>query len=75
MITARTEKTERISVEEASEILGISGPAIRARMRAGVLPIGRVIKMGKRGDYLIYKSLVLKEVGRSNEYGAEDSDI
>ena len=59
-------KSERISVEEASEILGMSKAEIRYRMKSGDLAIGAVDPPkpgGKHNRYRIYRRLVNKEVG------------
>ena len=57
--------SERISVKEASEILGCSELTIRAGIQEGTLPIGRITNLhGKRKNYLIYRTLVNKIIGK-----------
>lgn len=55
---------ERVSVKEASQILGLSEDYIRYALRRGELPIGRAIKgRGKQYIYLIYRELLKRETG------------
>lgn len=63
---------QKVSVEEAALLLGISPNNIRYSMRKNELPIGSVRKSrsGKSFRYDIYKSLVLKYVGL-NEWPKE----
>ena len=54
---------ERISTQEAADILGVSVNFLRHQMRLGNLKIGKVIKTGcekKPHAYLIYRDLVEK---------------
>ena len=61
--------TTRITVQKASEIMGLSPDFIRYHMRIGDLPIGRVVrgKNGKRKTYLIYLDRVNEITGQANE--------
>jgi len=55
---------ERVSVKEASQILGLSEDYIRYALRRGELPIGRAIKgKGRHYIYLIYRDLLRREIG------------
>ena len=53
---------ERISVKEASMMLGMNQQCIRLMLRTGSLPIGKAIKntRGTGYRYLIYRNNVLK---------------
>ena len=62
-----SEQSTRLTVQEAADILGICPAAIRVRMRKGLLPIGRVVKIGKRREYMIYRGLVYREIGKEEE--------
>lgn len=59
----------RISVREASEILGLSPDYIHYHMRIGDLPIGHVMKSGgkskSRRTYLIYLDKVEAFIGKT----------
>lgn len=54
---------QTMSVREAADLFGISVAAVRARMRSGELPIGRVVNVGSYKSYMIYTHLVQKELG------------
>lgn len=70
-------KNEKISVEQAARVLGISPNEIRKRLRDGTLPIGHARKSGTykqlispgkyrtavRYTYDVYKPLIMKYVG------------
>ena len=45
----------RISIKEASEMLGIPAQAVRVLMEKGKLPIGEVMEGRKRKTYYIFK--------------------
>lgn len=48
----------RITIEEASRVLGIPVQAIRVAMQQGKLPIGVCIKNDKRCSYYIWQELL-----------------
>lgn len=48
-------KEKCMSVEEASEIIGLGSQTIRWQMRKGRLPIGICIKSEMRWKYVIYR--------------------
>lgn len=54
---------ERIKVEEAAKMLGISKQAVRILMEKNVLEIGIVVG-GKRKRYLIFKEKLDEAVGK-----------
>lgn len=61
----KKEDSRTYTVQEAADIFGICPPALRQRMRTGELPIGRVVRAGKRRkEYMIYKDLVERELTR-----------
>ena len=56
---------ERITVNEAAELLGISKQAVRVLMERNVLEIGMVVD-GKRKRYLIFKEKLAQAVGKKD---------
>ena len=55
----------RITVEDASRVLGLTPLSVRLLMRQGQLDIGYVIKTGHgRHTYLIYQELLERELSR-----------
>lgn len=60
---------ERISVPEASRVLGISQPNLRKMLRKKQLPYGKATKIGEKADgtpkfrYDIYLQPLLKYTG------------
>lgn len=50
---------ERITIEQASEILGIPPQAVRVAMQQGKLPIGVAIKSNKRWSYYLWREKVV----------------
>lgn len=55
----------RITVEDASKVLGLTPLSVRLLMRQGQLDIGYVIKTGHgRHTYLIYQELLERELSR-----------
>lgn len=54
---------ERIKVEEAAKMLGISKQAVRILMEKNVLEIGIVVG-GKRKRYLIFKEKLDAAIGK-----------
>lgn len=60
--------SERITVQEAAKLLGVSELTIRCGMQDGTLPIGRILNVkGQRKNYLIYKKLVNKITGECED--------
>lgn len=57
-------KMERVTVQEASNVLGMTPHAVRLLMQQGQLNIGYVIRQEYRCTYLIYKDLLDAEVKR-----------
>lgn len=56
--------SQRITVQEAAEILGVSELTVRCGMQEGTLPIGRILNVdGQRKNYLIYRKLVNQITG------------
>lgn len=62
---------QRVSIAEAAELLGLSQPCIRERMRRGCLPIGYAIspqkKGGKKWEFIIYRQMLLTFVGMKED--------
>lgn len=56
---------ERITVNEAAGLLGISKQAVRVLMERNVLEIGMVVD-GKRKRYLIFKEKLAQAVGKKD---------
>lgn len=59
---------ERVPVEEAAKILGMSKQGVREHMKRNLfsVPIGEVTKIGNRYQYHIYRSMLNKHVGLEN---------
>ncbi len=59
---------ERVPVEEAARILGMSRQGVREHMKRNLfsIPIGEVTKIGNRYQYHIYRSMLYKHIGREN---------
>lgn len=60
------EKSNRVSVSQAADELGLDIATVRYYIETGQLPIGRYIKRkgARRGSYLIYRDLLDRELGR-----------
>ena len=69
---------EVISAKMASDILGVSPQSVREHIKKGVWTFGQYIphKSGK-GTYLIYRSRLMKFIGREeeNENGIKHNDM
>lgn len=65
---------ERVPVEEAAKILGMSKQGVREHMKRNLfsVPIGEVTKMGNRYQYHIYRSMLNKHIGRENVMQEEE---
>ena len=63
--------TEKIELKEAAELLGVSVPCLRERMRRGIYPIGLYASKketgGKRDIFEVYRSKLYKFVGKEEE--------
>lgn len=57
---------ERLTVEEASKILGMTPNGVRVCMQKGVFqpPIGHIVCNGSRKEYYVYRSKINKYLGR-----------
>ena len=56
---------ERITIHEASEILGIPAQSIRTMMRKKEIDIGLCVQTGEKNhSYYIFRRKVMKLVGR-----------
>ncbi len=61
--------SERVTVEEAAEILGMSKQGVREHMKRNLFPdpIGYVTRVSEgRYQYHIYRNLLNKHIGRSD---------
>lgn len=60
---------ERVSVAEASKLLGISPQGIRVQMQRGELPIGKAVRSvtGNGWRYLIFKDKLNEFIGRKDK--------
>lgn len=61
---------DRISVEKASEMLGITEQMLRVSMAQGLIDIGYVYGSGRRKTYVIFSEKVARLKGKS--YGQKD---
>ncbi len=59
--------SERVSVGEAAQILGMSKQGLREHMKRELfpVPIGYVTKQGGRYQYHIYRSMLEKHIGKA----------
>lgn len=59
-------ESERVTVAEASKILGMSPQGVREHMKRNLFqtPIGEVTKISGRRQYHIYRSLLNKHIGK-----------
>lgn len=55
---------ERITIEEAANLLGVSKQAVRIMMQKKAVDIGIVVKSGNRKTYLIFREKLNKLVGK-----------
>lgn len=51
---------ERITLEEAAEMIGVNRESLAKWIAEGEIKIGRRIRIGKRATYLIYRENVEK---------------
>lgn len=58
---------DRISVEKASEMLGVTEQMLRVSMAQGLIDIGYVYGTGRRKTYVIYGDKVKKLKGERYE--------
>jgi len=60
-----TEQSERVTVKEAAQILGMSMQGVREHMKRNLfpVPIGYVTKIGKTYQYHIYRNMLNKHIG------------
>lgn len=60
--------TERVDLKEAAELLGVSVPCLRERMRRGIYPIGLYASKkqtgGKRDLFEVYRSKLNAFLGK-----------
>ncbi len=58
--------SERVSVDEAAGILGMSKQGVREHMKRGLfeIPIGYVTKPGSKHQYHIYRDMLNKHLGK-----------
>ncbi|MCM1026497.1 MAG: hypothetical protein NC432_08660 [Roseburia sp.] len=63
--------TERVSVMQAAEELGVSPQAVRVQMERGLLDIGVVLPslQGDRKQYWIYREKLNRLLGRKEKEG------
>ncbi len=64
--------SERVTVDEAAKILGMSKQGLREHMKRNLFatPIGEVTKVSKgRYQYHIYRSMLDKHIGKTGGLG------
>ena len=61
--------SERVPVEEAAKILGMSRQGVREHMKRNLfpIPIGYVIKPGRKHEYHIYKEMLNRYLGKEKQ--------
>ena len=55
---------ERISIEEAATMLGVSKQAVRLMMQRKAVDIGLVVNSGSRKTYIIFREKLNRLVGK-----------
>lgn len=55
---------ERVTIEEASKMLGMSQQAVRILMNKKAVDIGIVVDSGRRKTYIIFREKLNKLVGK-----------
>lgn len=55
---------ERITIEEAANLLGVSKQAVRIMMQKKTVDLGIVVESGNRKTYLIFREKLNKLVGK-----------
>lgn len=60
-----TQTSERVTIKEAAQILGMSQQGVREHMKKNLFKpaIGYVTKPGNRLQYHIYRSMLNKHIG------------
>lgn len=58
--------SERVSVAEAAEMLGMSPQGVRIHMQRNLfrVPIGEVTRPGGRYQYHIYRDMLMRHMGK-----------
>lgn len=63
--------TEKVPLKEAAELLGVSVPCLRERMRRGIYPIGLYIPKQQAGRKLdsfeVYRAKLYKFLGKEEQ--------
>ncbi len=65
--------SERVSVNEAARILGMSPTSVRFQMKKKTLPIGRAVPPEKNGSsrwaFYIYRRMLNQVIGKEEDEG------
>lgn len=66
--------SERVKLEEAARILGMSKQGLREHMKRNLFPepIGYVTSMGGRKQYHIYREMLNRHIGKTGK--GEDTE-
>lgn len=66
--------SEKVTIKQASEELGISPQGVRVQMQRGILPIGTVAKSvkGDRLVYYIYRAKLDEFLGKGTKSNDEE---
>lgn len=59
---------ERISIEEAATMLGVSKQAVRLMMQRKAVDIGLVVNSGSRKTYIIFREKLNRLVGKETTW-------
>lgn len=60
-------ENNRIRVDDAARLMGVSGQFIREGLKRGVLPFGSALKMSGRWTYYISREKFEEYTGRKTE--------
>ena len=58
---------ERVSIKEASEMLGVSPQAVRLLMQRKRVDIGLVVDSGSKKTYIIFREKLNKLIGKETK--------
>lgn len=59
--------SERISITQAAQMMGVSEQFVRIGMQRGILPIGSCVKMSSKYTYFIARERLNEYLGKKKE--------
>lgn len=58
---------ERVSIEEAAKMLGVSRQAVRLLMQRKKVDIGLVVDSGAKKTYIIFREKLMRLIGKETK--------